>query len=603
MTKIKFSSISFKNIVILCGFFGIVNASQPLSIVGNKADQIVQHGKSFLSSLHDGGQVPVESGIYFQRAVALYKSRIRRDVITAIKREADSGDAQAKELLYLFDSLITVVRPHQAVTKLSRALSVHKTMVRERADLVYRNDRAYAAILLQGCVTLTDVMREQLLAILDEVSSSLTYWKEQKNRPMSYFFHKSPLKWVMGKSQSEEIANNIKVLEKLESKTRIVLGKMTKHVYAFDPSSTLNDIYAWVKELLSIVVVIGKYDKKDDADDTTFDELAAHLQFDLSNVLNLKKTIMSKMSFAKKPSHMVRHWMAYTAAALSLYGANKFYSNEENAQWINDLVGPQALLGYAKNAVAYVKEEVVDRMKNTFDIVFVGATVESRDIEVTRKEMKNVLEKIRMDVPGWVWGSLGGKLVEGSVLSDEDIKYIMEQEARGNIAPYLDFFYKIRKDKTALAYYPEELIRAGLVYVNLLAYHILNQFGVIKNIALAGPGILGISALGYSAKKTYDWFKEEDYSEVRLALVQINSLFIESVSPLNDLLYGKLIYLLNGIKEKAVKYLPVKDNMRSDFLADVIKLESQQFTVETKRRIIKNMFLKYPFLKFNAKSA
>ncbi len=52
-----------------------------------------------------------------------------------------------------------------------------------------------------------------------------------------------------------------------------------------------------------------------------------------------------------------------------------------------------------------------------------------------------------------------------------------------------------------------------------------------------------------------------------------------------------------------MRYLPTQDNMRDDFLMDIAKLESQQFTVETKRRIIKNMFNKYPFLSLKEKSA
>jgi hypothetical protein len=107
--------------------------------------------------------------------------------------------------------------------------------------------------------------------------------------------------------------------------------------------------------------------------------------------------------------------------------------------------------------------------------------------------------------------------------------------------------------------------------------------------------------IGLGANKIYNWVIERDYSSIRLALLDINSLFIESDAPLSNHDYGKLIYLLQGLRLQAIRYL-TETNMRSDFLADLAKLESNNFDVKTKRSIIKNMFMKYPFLALNAKS-
>ena len=108
--------------------------------------------------------------------------------------------------------------------------------------------------------------------------------------------------------------------------------------------------------------------------------------------------------------------------------------------------------------------------------------------------------------------------------------------------------------------------------------------------------------IGLGVNKVYNWMVARDYSSIRLALLDINSLFIESKTPLNDHDYGKLIYLLQGLKKQALRYL-TRGDMLNDFLADIAKLESDKFDVETKRSIINNMFMKYPFLTLPVKSA
>jgi hypothetical protein len=81
-----------------------------------------------------------------------------------------------------------------------------------------------------------------------------------------------------------------------------------------------------------------------------------------------------------------------------------------------------------------------------------------------------------------------------------------------------------------------------------------------------------------------------------LALLEISSLFVDQTKPLDDFEYGKMIYLLYNLKEKAKKELPTKDNVRNDFIKDLERVESREFDSAAKRRIIKDMFKKYSFL-------
>jgi hypothetical protein len=102
---------------------------------------------------------------------------------------------------------------------------------------------------------------------------------------------------------------------------------------------------------------------------------------------------------------------------------------------------------------------------------------------------------------------------------------------------------------------------------------------------------LGITAL--AGTKAYKWATTRDYSSIRIALSDVNALLIEAAHNLDDYQYGKLVYLICKLRHKAI-YL--KDSLANEFLDDVAKLESKQYSAQTKHGIVENMFNKYAFL-------
>jgi hypothetical protein len=102
---------------------------------------------------------------------------------------------------------------------------------------------------------------------------------------------------------------------------------------------------------------------------------------------------------------------------------------------------------------------------------------------------------------------------------------------------------------------------------------------------------LGIT--GFGATKLYQWAKTRDYSSIRIALADVNALLIEAANHLDDHDYGKLVYLICKLRHTS-SYL--KDSLANEFLCDVAKLESKQYSAEIKRGIVENMFNKYAFL-------
>ena len=62
-----------------------------------------------------------------------------------------------------------------------------------------------------------------------------------------------------------------------------------------------------------------------------------------------------------------------------------------------------------------------------------------------------------------------------------------------------------------------------------------------------------------------------------------------------------MVYLLYNLKKLAEKDLPQKNNIRADFLQDLENIESKEFDVAAKRRIVDDMFRKYSFLELGYK--
>ena len=131
----------------------------------------------------------------------------------------------------------------------------------------------------------------------------------------------------------------------------------------------------------------------------------------------------------------------------------------------------------------------------------------------------------------------------------------------------------------------------GFLFVDL--GHIVGDF--VKNnfwtAKLAAFTPLAAACIG--SAKTYQWAVKKNYSPIRIALADVNSLLIESFAQLDDYDYGKLVYLIYKLRHKAHS---LKDPLSHEFLTDVAKLESKQYDPQIKRGIVENMFNKYAFL-------
>lgn len=565
-----------------------------------------------------------------------------------MRRDADENASYKKELRYLFKNYGNFSAP----TLLSRVRSAHQAMVKaeldKNSDIYQQYEQISSALLLVCTHVFCNDVRNQILDALHDVDHLIVYWRNVQQHQLHYFFHKSPTKWIMGKSQAKEITHNLARLEYKQKELYTLLGALTGHIHAFtERNMTYNDCYIWMDELFAMVKGVQNISPYT-SDGTKFDDLAAQLGLRIKRVSSLKNDVLRSIAFAKKPSRFIRNWMAYTVAlAAAGYAAHYYAHNYTDVNkalndrrlalgksWVDLVVNPSkdiwdTLSGKGDDII---QQDNLDFQKGISDF---GQNL--KDLEVKKDfnkkisndmrryiddDRKNVQKKMKNLLDSWLsW----------NCIDKEKYNTIIEAEAVGNIGPFNDFVLTDVKMKAHnWAWSPNEILQVILVFLELNIYHygsniiqivfeLIIDYGIpvvkealivlskgntqyaalakkllfIANVAVLTPTIIVGGGAGYGLFKTYKWVTARDYSPIRIALADINSLLIESAIQLSDHDYGKLVYLICKLRHKAT-YL--KDSLAHEFLTDVAKLESKQYNPAVKRGIVENMFNKYAFL-------
>lgn len=416
-------------------------------------------------------------------------------------------------------------------------------------------------LLLKCTKLLLETVEKQILKTLQEIDRRLLYWLYQKDHQWQYFFSKNPVKWVMGKKQDEEVETNIAQLQSKQDELFIRLGELSTidwHQYLV----AMNDYqaaYEWVGKALSIAA--GMHDNGVTAENSDYGAIVNKLSRALNDVSALEATILSSMADTALPHYIMRNWVKYGALMMAGYWA---YQSPELASYVT----PEAIVGYQKSLEKYWTEDIVPPVTNIVNKIFFRGVTSAE-----RESLEN---------------SLGVLLAR---IAPKEKETIMLAEKAGNLVPLQEFFNNMQKPVWRI-FIKDDIAQVALLLGQLKVYHLADTFSVVRNVGLLTPAAF----VGWAGYHGYKQLTKYDYTPIRLALLAISSLFVEKLKPLDDLEYGKMIFLLYNLKEKASRELPVKNNVRSDFIDDLEKIESRDFDSAAKRRIIKDMFKKYNFL-------
>lgn len=427
----------------------------------------------------------------------------------------------------------------------------------------------------------------KVLETLQEIDNRLAYWQYQKDHSWNYFITKNPMKWFTGPTQGEEIENNLEQLKNHQGELYVLLGQLSERGNAFVQGykdlfvSDYQKSYEWVDGLLDQLARIKIDLPKDDAS-SPFIVRARQLQLKLENVSRFKYMLLSDIPETAIPGHAERHWLKYGGLMAGLwYG----YMHPEAIVASRDAIAHQ---------IAWAKSIIVDPLETTAKEVMHAGKNTKQDISViTRDDAVRYVHDISKKY---------------NISKDVEAKTVADVE-NGGYAGILEFLQFVKAEKKELPLLKRNLygtieqsldeVKALADYVrgNILSSHVLIQdlmkrlSGTFK-LALFTPAALS----GWLAYAGYQKLTARDYSSLRRALVDINSLFVDRNKQLSDEDYGKMTYLIYKLKNQAERTLSQKNNLRADFIHDLERIQSKEFDVAAKRAIVEDMFKKYSFL-------
>ena len=426
--------------------------------------------------------------------------------------------------------------------------------------------------MLTACAkVLYDNAQIQILQTLQEIDNRIAYWRYQNDHQWNYFLTKNPIKWFKGEQQKVEIAHNLEQLQSHQGELYVLLGRLAElgTVYDRDYKTVFigdyTKAYVWIDELLELLSRV-KITFASSATMSVFIIRAHMLKLKLTNIRNFKNDILSEMKETAVPSYVERNWLKYIVLASVLgYG----YST----------IG----LDQIQNSFEAVKNNfnsfIVDPIQTTIKDVLGNGNgqeellIPQEYVPIAQESMKQFVTKLGLSEDE-----------TSKLLQDIDVNKVSSfQQMLNNLLYSWDprAWIKFVHGKTLLTDY---LAARG-------GERLQKQSVGLFKIAVLTPAILS----GWFAYKGYQALSVKDYSDIRRRLVEINSLFIDARKPLDNEQYGKMLYLIYNLKQRAQKTIPVAD--RAAFIEDLEKIELQEFDVAAKRHIVDDMFRKYSFLR------
>jgi hypothetical protein len=464
-------------------------------------------------------------------------------------------------------------------------IALRKIMINTSAgsDIILQEyEKKYSDTIVVCAKILYDAAYAQILDVLEEIDDRLKYWQYQKNHPWRYFVTKSPVKWVTGTAQNEEINNNIEQLESHQGELYVLLGQLAEYRNAYDHKHKIlfkNEYiqaYAWVDGLLDLLVRINVSVNTNEM--SLFIARITLLKAKLERVRFFKNQILSDMKETVIPAHLERNWLKYGVATLMFgYG----YSNISLKQL------EQSLESIKNNITAYI----VDPVQNVIKDVFRGGFTEVEgELLIPQENIEAAQESIK-------------KFVNGLSIQADLKQEILKDVDSGKSSSFQllldDLIGNSWNPKTLMNYVVGKSLLGQLLggqaggRVQKQLADIQKQYVGVGKIAVLTPALLS----SWLAYRKYQAMTAKDYTPIRRALIDINSLFVDATKPLDDEQYGKMLYLVYDLKKRAAQDVPLTD--RVDFINDLHRVESKEFNVAAKRAIVDDMFRKYSFLRLS----
>lgn len=462
------------------------------------------------------------------------------------------------------------------------------------------------ALLLKASIPFSEYVRKAILHTLNHLDNQIKYWECQKGHPVSYFFHKSPLKWFSKANQMKEIISNLRQLRRVQKEHCKMLGILMVHLDSFKNEASTAEQYQWLAQLLSIIHQLCMEKGLEPQDIANYDALFPLMQRLLDQTeAHQDKICDYVIADAQKPNHFVRNWLTYTTAGIGALATWRWYRNPLNSQKITRLSSnfyEQVVSGPVKGVREVFKEDERGNAKDRVEKLVKEAGKIIKDpvllgrLDAFQKIVKDVWPNLKPDgnyvyyfLRDKLWSQAKRDAVEKGF---NDLEELVDEV----LEDFKDYASTIIGDSSEIKDKINNILDKGEEISDkvLGLYRQLKVFAAILRLVPLGVLITGAGTVLY---KTYKKLRKPNYEPIRTTLVDIAHLLncyedahSEQMEPED---YGKLLYL--GYRLKKEKY-EVPAEKRYRFVADINKLLGNQLSANKKRNVVDLMYKRYDFL-------
>jgi hypothetical protein len=297
------------------------------------------------------------------------------------------------------------ITPQMPLDALARSIS-ELSQVLDRLEL--NSDKAVVSSRLQPIRSVLAVKisaglchhaRKKLLNVLDSLQEHIAYWRYQEGHQLYYFLHKSPIKWFSRNTQRQEINQHIRLLEGARREHFRVLGQLISACRGFNdedldggPSGAP---YVWAVRVVRTVQSMCGRPSLLQADTGAYGSLINAARDVAPALIAHKDTIDGVIDRAKKPNHLVRHWMSYTAAATAI-GATVWYLHK-NPGKINELT-ERAKLAATDSYNNYLKGPF-EKIGDALGFWDKGGDIKADFVEEQARHLRAGIERVKANIP------------------------------------------------------------------------------------------------------------------------------------------------------------------------------------------------------------
>lgn len=281
------------------------------------------------------------------------------EYVLKIKNAHGHKDAMTKPFADVIQKITFIQKtaPLDLLKQIQGALAPLKKIAGQAVVKSDANQQLGVAVLLKAAMPLGAQAQTIICETLHRLDSYITYWREQKHHPVTYFFHKNPKKWFIGPKQKKEIEDSLHQLGSIRDDHLRLLARLAEHESLFNPAASLKDQYEWLAKYLSMIFSVCS-NRQAKIDGIAQDEL---IRFEklltlVSDMLSLaplhEHNVARALGGAKKPGHFTRNWIAYSGLAIGSIAFMWYARKNQGAfqNWLyNDI--QQGLTGFYRSVV------------------------------------------------------------------------------------------------------------------------------------------------------------------------------------------------------------------------------------------------------------